>query len=89
LKFKDSKERLQQLSLTSSVSPFLLTFQIILKRQQANPHLYKTGPTKYQDGSTKGHWTKEEDIMLTESVKQFGGKNWKKIAGSLPGRTDV
>jgi len=27
--------------------------------------------------------------MLGEAVKNFGGKNWKKIAESLTGRTDV
>jgi myb proto-oncogene protein len=58
--------------------------------------LYKRGPTKYQKASgdlhgnsTKGHWTKEEDLMLADAVKKNGGKNWKKIAESLPGRTDV
>lgn len=59
-----------------------------------NPHLYKRGPTKYQKPSadlqnTKGHWTKEEDLMLGDAVKKNGGKNWKKIAEALPGRTDV
>ena len=62
-----------------------------------NPHLYKRGPTKYQKASndlqggtgTKGHWTKEEDFMLADAVRKNGGKNWKKIAESLPGRTDV
>lgn len=39
--------------------------------------------------NTKGHWTKEEDEMLGEAVNKNGGKNWKKIAESLPGRTDV
>jgi hypothetical protein len=39
--------------------------------------------------NTKGHWTKEEDEMLAEAVNKNGGKNWKKIAESLPGRTDV
>jgi len=58
--------------------------------------LYKRGPTKYQKQSldyhgstTKGHWTKEEDYMLAEAVNKNQGKNWKKIAESLPGRTDV
>lgn len=37
----------------------------------------------------KGHWTKEEDQMLADAVKRNSGKNWKKIAESLPGRTDV
>jgi hypothetical protein len=62
---------------------------IILRKQAANPHLYKTGPTKYQDGSTKGHWTKAEDEQLTKGVKLYGGRNWKKIAETLKGRTDV
>jgi hypothetical protein len=39
--------------------------------------------------ATKGHWTKEEDLMLADAVKKNGGKNWKKIAEALPGRTDV
>ena len=60
-----------------------------MRRQAENPHLYKTGPTKYQDGSTKGHWTQNEDLILTEAVQAHGGKNWKKIAESLPGRSDV
>ena len=25
----------------------------------------------------KGHWTKEEDEMLTNAVEKFGSKNWK------------
>lgn len=55
----------------------------------ANNPVYKVGPTKYQDGSTKGHWTLEEDLQLIEAVRQNNGKNWKKIAESLFGRTDV
>jgi len=27
--------------------------------------------------------------MLADAVKKNGGKNWKKIAEALPGRTDV
>ena len=64
-----------------------------------NPHLYKRGPTKYQKQSVqadsgknvrmKGHWTEEEDRLLTDAVKEFSGKNWKSIAKRLPGRTDV
>jgi hypothetical protein len=39
--------------------------------------------------ATKGHWTQEEDEILQEAVTENGGKNWKKISESLPGRTDV
>lgn len=37
----------------------------------------------------KGHWTEDEDKILTQSVDENHGKNWKRIAESLPGRTDV
>ncbi|CAA6655645.1 unnamed protein product [Spirodela intermedia] len=39
--------------------------------------------------STKGGWTEEEDEILARAVKQFKGKNWKKIAEFFPGRSDV
>nr|GEW89373.1 transcription factor MYB3R-1 isoform X1 [Tanacetum cinerariifolium] len=45
-----------------------------------------TGPTRR---STKGHWTAEEDEMLQTAVKEFKGKNWKKIAERFKDRTDV
>ncbi|KAI7983062.1 Transcription factor MYB3R-2 [Camellia lanceoleosa] len=34
-------------------------------------------------------WTEEEDNLLSEVVRKFNGKNWKKIAECIPGRTDV
>lgn len=37
----------------------------------------------------KGHWTKDEDHVLGNAVSKHGGRNWKKIAEALPGRTDV
>jgi myb proto-oncogene protein len=39
--------------------------------------------------ASMGKWSVEEDEMLRQAVKEFRGKNWKKIAGRLPGRTDV
>jgi hypothetical protein len=36
-----------------------------------------------------GRWSEEEDDLLRRAVKEFGGKNWKKIASRLHGRTDV
>ena len=42
-----------------------------------------------QCGKSKGHWTANEDRLLTEAVRKQGGKNWKKIAEGLEGRTDV
>jgi len=37
----------------------------------------------------KSHWSKEEDNLLLEAVHENQGKNWKKIAEALNGRTDV
>ncbi|MCL7026695.1 hypothetical protein MKW94_013255 [Papaver nudicaule] len=37
----------------------------------------------------KGGWTPEEDEQLRKSVESFKGKNWKRIAASLPHRTEV
>lgn len=36
-----------------------------------------------------GKWTPEEDAKLREAVEANNAKNWKRIARSLPGRTDV
>ena len=68
---------------------YLSTQQKIIARQKDNPSIYKTGPTKYQDGANKGHWTPEEDEQLTRAVGRYNSKNWKKIAECLDGRTDV
>lgn len=39
--------------------------------------------------ASMGKWSEEEDSTLRQAVKEFGGKNWKKIASRLDGRTDV
>lgn len=43
------------------------------------------------DGSAtiKGKWSNHEDNLLRQAVQLNGGRNWKKIAACLPGRTDV
>ncbi|CAN4127424.1 unnamed protein product [Withania somnifera] len=45
-----------------------------------------SGPIKR---SSQAGWTEEEDNLLTEVVKRFKGRSWKKIAECLNGRTDV
>ncbi|XP_057777875.1 transcription factor MYB3R-1-like isoform X2 [Salvia miltiorrhiza] len=45
-----------------------------------------SGPTRR---SSKANWTEGEDNILRDAVKKYEGKSWKKIAGCLPGRTDV
>nr|WRO64660.1 MYB transcription factor protein [Rosa persica] len=44
-----------------------------------------TGPTRR---STKGGWTEEEDRILADAVEKYNGKNWKRIAECVRGRTD-
>jgi hypothetical protein len=39
--------------------------------------------------ASMGKWSEEEDEILKQAVKEFGGKNWKRIAARLLGRTDV
>lgn len=39
--------------------------------------------------ASMGKWSETEDEQLKRAVKEFGGKNWKKIAARLTGRTDV
>eukprot|EP01121_Diplochlamys_sp_Union-15-3_P016626 TRINITY_DN5694_c0_g2_i1.p1 TRINITY_DN5694_c0_g2~~TRINITY_DN5694_c0_g2_i1.p1 ORF type:complete len:174 (-),score=38.59 TRINITY_DN5694_c0_g2_i1:79-600(-) len=56
--------------------------------------LNKTGmqqeqPTKPKVRKSRGRWTSEEDDILRESVAKYGAKNWKKIAESVKGRSDV
>jgi hypothetical protein len=36
-----------------------------------------------------GKWTEEEDEHLRHAVSEYSGKNWKRIALHLPGRSDV
>ncbi|XP_061995324.1 transcription factor MYB3R-3-like [Rosa rugosa] len=52
----------------------------------ASAQLRMTGPTRR---STKGGWTEEEDRILTDAVEKHNGKNWKRIAECVRGRTDV
>lgn len=39
--------------------------------------------------ASMGKWTEDEDDKLRQAVKEFGGKNWKRIADKLTGRSDV
>ncbi|XP_071703522.1 transcription factor MYB3R-3-like [Rutidosis leptorrhynchoides] len=39
--------------------------------------------------SSQAGWTEEEDTILADVVKKYNGRNWKKIALSVPGRSDV
>ena len=39
--------------------------------------------------ASMGKWSEEEDNILRQAVKDFSGKNWKRIASRLKGRTDV
>ncbi len=38
---------------------------------------------------SRGKWTPREDEILRYAVAKHGGRNWKKIAEYLEGRSDV
>ncbi|KAL9191326.1 hypothetical protein ACHAXT_001032 [Thalassiosira profunda] len=44
---------------------------------------------EYKRRASAGKWTAEEDAQLRRAVNANGGKNWKRIALELPGRSDV
>ncbi|KAL7544732.1 hypothetical protein ACHAWF_008094, partial [Thalassiosira exigua] len=44
---------------------------------------------EYRRRASAGKWTPEEDAALRRSVDDHAGRNWKRIAARLPGRTDV
>ncbi|XP_024995473.1 transcription factor MYB3R-5-like [Cynara cardunculus var. scolymus] len=50
---------------------------------------YNRGSSCQTKRSSQAGWTDEEDTMLTGVVKKYNGRNWKKIAESIPGRSDV
>jgi hypothetical protein len=44
---------------------------------------------KGNKNGAKAKWTKEEDAILVAAVKELNGKNWKKIASFVQGKTEV
>lgn len=38
---------------------------------------------------TSSRWTADEDEKLRGLVREYGGRNWKRIAESIPNKTDV
>lgn len=44
---------------------------------------------EYKRRASAGKWTPEEDASLRQAVTANSGRNWKKIAAHLPGRSDV
>ncbi len=44
---------------------------------------------EYKRRASAGKWTPEEDAALRKAVTANAGRNWKKIATHLPGRSDV
>jgi len=57
-----------------------------------NSHIFGSNlksPKKRTNRQTRGTWTLSEDEALAKAVELYGAKNWKKIAESVPGRSDV
>ena len=45
--------------------------------------------TRRKRRASMGKWTEEEDELLRRAVREFSGKNWKRIASRLRNRSDV
>jgi hypothetical protein len=45
-------------------------------------------PNMDEANGRTGTWTEDEDLKLEDAVQTHGGKNWKKIAALVPGRTN-
>ena len=59
------------------------------RSKQASATAHASKPTPNKRRASMGKWSEDEDELLRRAVKEFGGKNWKKIASRLKGRTDV
>lgn len=59
------------------------------KSMSTNDTDQKTNTIDYYRRASMGKWSADEDELLRQSVTEQGGKNWKKIASKLRGRTDV
>jgi Myb-like DNA-binding domain len=57
--------------------------------EEEEPEGSKRSVNKTYRRASMGKWSDEEDELLREAVTEYNGKNWKKIAKCLPGRTDV
>ncbi|XP_020217686.1 myb-related protein B isoform X2 [Cajanus cajan] len=59
-----------------------------LNYRNSNTFLLESTPSARKKAQSR-RWTAEEDNLLIDTVKKHNGRNWKKIAAYLPGRTDV
>ena len=64
------------------------------KQRLGEPHMTELMQLSSTASSGKrrasmGKWTEHEDEILRQAVDAHSGKNWKKIADRLPGRSDV
>ncbi|GMI12744.1 hypothetical protein TrLO_g15704 [Triparma laevis f. longispina] len=66
---------------SSSPRPHLTPSDAVIKMVQP--------PSQAKRRASMGKWTIVEDDLLRMAVRSNDGKNWKKIADDLPGRTDV
>ena len=55
----------------------------------ATPVIPSPAPPAKQPKAPTRKWTDEEDKSLEKAVRENQGRNWKLIAESLPGRTEV
>jgi hypothetical protein len=92
--FADNKERNSRTSTpngstTPTIPAFSLANDISNGTSVPMPSLAKNTSSSTKRRASMGKWTELEDTTLRSAVEANFAKNWKKIAISLPGRTDV
>ena len=92
--FADHEERHSRTSTpngctTPRTSAPLLGNDVSNSTSVSMPSLVKSANSGTKRRASMGKWTEVEDATLRSAVEANFAKNWKKIALSLPGRTDV
>lgn len=62
---------------------------IVVTKEAKKDIKSKSATTPGKRRASMGKWTEEEDEQLRKAVSEHSGKNWKKIASHLVGRSDV
>jgi hypothetical protein len=91
-------DRLNQLKINEKDSStnddsFIAFEVVVLTKHSSNKRRRNHESPSYDsdedyESNNEGRWTKEEIILFSEGVKEFGWSKWSRIAQTIPGRTE-
>ena len=73
---------------TNCTSPLTLPYETSISGLD-NSIIMGLGDDSKTERQSRGKWTAKEDGILKFAVTKHGGRNWKRIADYLEGRSDV